>query len=168
MFLLAPQSPHSSPAAPLRRLALRTVTLAVGAALFTGAALAQLPVAASRAATGPVTEANYRLAARFAPYRMRKLVYSTGVTPRWIKGSEKFWYEWESAQGKRFMIVDPVAGTKKQLFDNDRIAAELTRITKDPWDGWVGRVSGATRSGPRALDRRQALEPASRVRHACL
>ena len=126
---------HPSPAASLRRLALRTATLAVGAALLAGAALAQLPLPATRAATGPVTEANYRLAARFAPYRMRKLVYSTGVTPRWIKGSERFWYEWETAQGKRFMIVDPVAGTKKQLFDNDRIAAELTRITKDPWDG---------------------------------
>ena len=26
-------------------------------------------------------------------------------------------------------------GTKRQIFDNDRIAAELTRITRDPWDG---------------------------------
>ena len=31
--------------------------------------------------------------------------------------------------------MDPVRGTKSQLFDNDRIAAELTRITLDPWDG---------------------------------
>ncbi len=95
--------------------------------------LAQLPTAASAsAATG---EANYRLAARFAPYKMRRLIYSTSVTPRWIKGSERFWYEWDTAEGKRYMLVDPVAGTKRVLFDNDRIAAELTRLTKDPWDG---------------------------------
>ena len=93
---------------------------------------AQLPVAAAPA---KAEEANYRLAARFAPYKMRRLIYSTALNPRWIKGSEKFWYEWDTAEGKRYMIVDPVAGTKKQLFDNDRIAAELTRITKDPWDG---------------------------------
>ena len=31
--------------------------------------------------------------------------------------------------------MDPVRGTKSQLFDNDRLAAELTRITLDPWDG---------------------------------
>lgn len=109
--------------------------LAFAALLSPVATTAQLPVAATPAAGSTVTQANYRLAARFAPYKMRSLVYSLGVTPRWIKGSERFWYEWETAEGKRFMIVDPVAGTKKALFDNDRIAAELTRITKDPWDG---------------------------------
>ncbi len=109
--------------------------LAFAALLSPAATTAQLPVAATPAAATAVTQANYRLAARFAPYKMRSLVYSLGVTPRWIKGSERFWYEWETAEGKRFMIVDPIAGTKKLLFDNDRIAAELTRLTKDPWDG---------------------------------
>jgi hypothetical protein len=98
--------------------------LAFAALLAPASTIAQLPVAAAPAAGRPVTEANYRLAARFAPYKMRNLVYSLGVTPRWIKGGERFWYEWETAEGKRFMIVDPVAGTRKQLFDNDRIAAE--------------------------------------------
>jgi len=80
-------------------------------------------------------EANWRLAARFAPYVMRDLVYSTSVQPRWIEGTENFWYRYENSDGARFMLVDPVAGTKRPIFDNDRIAAELTRITKDPYDG---------------------------------
>ncbi|HLG06704.1 MAG TPA: hypothetical protein VI383_11215, partial [Gemmatimonadales bacterium] len=97
---------------------------------------AQSPAPAQAAPPGAaVTAANYRLAARFAPYRMRRLVYTTSVTPRWIKGSERFWYEWETSQGKRFMLVDPLTATRRTFFDNDRIAAELTRITKDPWDG---------------------------------
>lgn len=79
--------------------------------------------------------ANYALAARFAPYKIDKLVYSTTIEPRWIKGSEKFWYEWNTSRGKFYYIVDPERRTKDLLFDNDRIAAELTRITKDPWDG---------------------------------
>ncbi|MFV1988002.1 MAG: DPP IV N-terminal domain-containing protein [Gemmatimonadota bacterium] len=79
--------------------------------------------------------ANYRLAARFAPYRIQDLVYSTSVNPRWIEGTERFWYEWKTSDGTFYTIVDPVAGTKRQIFDNDRIAAELTRITRDPWDG---------------------------------
>ena len=83
----------------------------------------------------PVTTANYRLGARFAPYKVRSLVYSTSVSPRWIEGSERFWYQWNTADGTFFYIVDPVAGTKRQIFDNDRIAAELTRITEDPYDG---------------------------------
>jgi dipeptidyl aminopeptidase/acylaminoacyl peptidase len=93
------------------------------------------PVAAQSGAGNAVTEANYRLAARFAPYKMRRLAYSLTVDPRWIEGTERFWYEWETSAGKFYYLVDPVAGTRRQLFDNDRLAAELTRITKDPWDG---------------------------------
>jgi len=89
---------------------------------------------AARRTVSPVTEANYRLAARFAPPKMARLVYSMAVQPRWIQGSERFWYEWTTSAGKFFYLVDPVAGTKRLLFDNERIAAELTRITRDPWD----------------------------------
>ena len=81
------------------------------------------------------TTANYQLAARFAPYKIQQLIYSTSVDPHWIEGSERFWYEWETSDGKFFYLVDPGQGTKRHLFDNDRIAAELTRITLDPWDG---------------------------------
>jgi hypothetical protein len=86
-----------------------------------------------RSDTG-VEEANYRQAGRFAPYKLQELIYSTSVTPQWIEGTERFWYEWETSDGKFFFLVDPVAGSKRELFDRDRIAAELTRITKDPWD----------------------------------
>ena len=78
---------------------------------------------------------NYRLAGRFAPYKIRELVHSTSVTPNWIEGSERFWYSWETNDGRSYYLVDPQAGTKTEVFDNDRIAAELTRITLDPWDG---------------------------------
>lgn len=112
-------------------------------ALIAGIAVAfMVPIHASPATAQAARDdgaagesANYRLAARFVPSRMSKLLHSTSVTPRWIEGTEKFWYEWETSEGKRFMIVDPVAVTKQQIFDNDRIAAELTRVTRDPWDG---------------------------------
>ena len=99
---------------------------------FAAVILLATPLAAQEAAEDP---ANFRLAARFAPYKIQDLVYSTSVDPQWIEGSESFWYEWESSDGSFYHIVDPVAGTKRQIFDNDRIAAELTRITRDPWDG---------------------------------
>ena len=98
--------------------------------------LVSSPLAAQGGASGGAQgPANYRLAARFAPYKIQDLIYSTSVDPQWIEGSESFWYEWESSEGSSYYIVDPVAGTKRQIFDNDRIAAELTRITRDPWDG---------------------------------
>jgi dipeptidyl aminopeptidase/acylaminoacyl peptidase len=79
--------------------------------------------------------ANYELATRFAPHNLEDLVHDFTVDPQWIEGGESFWYEFETADGKRFWIVDPEAGTRREIFDRDRLAAELTRITGDPWDG---------------------------------
>ncbi len=56
--------------------------------------------------------ANYDLAARFAPYKIQEMVHSTTVSPNWIEGSERFWYEWENSDGTFYNIVDPVRGTK--------------------------------------------------------
>ncbi len=91
------------------------------------------PVAAQE--DSRVTTANYQLAARFAPYQLNRLTYSTTLSPHWIEGGDRFWYEWETSNGKAFFLVDPARGVKTPIFDNDRIAAELTRLTKDPWDG---------------------------------
>ncbi|HSG09497.1 MAG TPA: DPP IV N-terminal domain-containing protein [Longimicrobiales bacterium] len=92
-------------------------------------------LAQSVAAVQGPGSANYRLAARFAPYKIRQMVKSTSVSPRWINHGDRFWYEWETTEGKFFYQVDPARGTQRQIFDNDRIAAELTRLTQDPWDG---------------------------------
>ena len=80
-------------------------------------------------------KANYDLATQFAPYKIKKLTYSTSLNPKWIKGTNNFWYEWKSSDGSAFYIVDPLKGTKEKLFDNDKIASQLTRLTLDPWDG---------------------------------
>ena len=78
--------------------------------------------------------ANFELAARFAPYKVRDLLHSTRVQPRWVGDTQKFWYQWENSGGTHYYLVDPERGMKTEIFDNDRIAAELTRITRDPWD----------------------------------
>ncbi len=79
--------------------------------------------------------ANFELAARFAPYKISELVHSISVDPHWIKDTDKFWYEWEDTNGMNYRIVDPVTRSQSQVFDNNWMAAELTKITKDPWDG---------------------------------
>ena len=58
------------------------------------------PLEAQQDARETTTSANFDLAARWAPYKIRDMVHSTTVAPRWIEGSEKFWYEWENADGK--------------------------------------------------------------------
>jgi Dipeptidyl peptidase IV (DPP IV) N-terminal region./Prolyl oligopeptidase family. len=79
-------------------------------------------------------KANYRLAARFAPKKVDKMVFSITVDPHWLKYSDRFWYTYETPEGKLWYIVDPSKAEKKKLFDNARLAAQLTSIVKDPMD----------------------------------
>ena len=80
------------------------------------------------------TKANYQLAARFSPRKLDKMVFSTSVDPHWLKKSDRFWYTYETPNGKNWYIVDPARGEKKALFDNAKMAAMLTAIVKDPMD----------------------------------
>lgn len=83
----------------------------------------------------PVYKGNYELAARFSPDKIKKMVFSTSVSPHWLKKSDRFWYEYETSNGKNWYLVDPVRKTKSQLFDKDKLAMEITKIMKDPVDG---------------------------------
>ncbi len=82
----------------------------------------------------PVKKANYKLAERFSPAKLRNMAFSTSVSPHWLKLSERFWYSYETSEGQTFYIVDPARKTKKSIFDNVKMAALLTNMTKDPYE----------------------------------
>lgn len=79
-------------------------------------------------------KANYALAARFSQKKQEKLLFSTQVDAHWLKKSSRFWYTYETTEGKRWYIVDPIKAEKKLMFDNAKLAAELTKIVKDAFD----------------------------------
>lgn len=81
-----------------------------------------------------VTKADYDAAARFSPGKLRKMVFSTAVDPHWLKLSDRFWYSYETTEGQKWYVVDPVKGEKKEMFDNADLAAKITRIVQDPFD----------------------------------
>jgi len=83
----------------------------------------------------PVKKANYDLAAKWMSAKIGKLVFDTSVSPHWLETSDKFWYTYETSQGRKFFIADPVIKTKKSIFDNAKMAAMLTKITLNPYDG---------------------------------
>jgi dipeptidyl-peptidase 4 len=82
----------------------------------------------------PSTTANYQAAAHFSSKKLDKMVFSLNVEPHWLKKSNRFWYMYETTEGKRWWIVDPAKGEKKTLFDNDRLAAAISLVVKDPFD----------------------------------
>jgi len=82
----------------------------------------------------PLTKANFELAAKFSPNRLRKMVFSTGVNPHWLKSGEKFWYTYRTPEGQFYYLVDPVKNTKSKLFDVVKMASNMSRLTGDPFD----------------------------------
>ena len=86
-------------------------------------------------ADGPkLARANYDLAARWTAAKVGKLVFDTSVAPHWFETSDRFWYSYETPSGRRYYLVDPVTHTRKPLFDNAKMAAMLTNITRIPYD----------------------------------
>jgi dipeptidyl aminopeptidase/acylaminoacyl peptidase len=77
---------------------------------------------------------NYDLAARWTSAKVGKYVFSTAVTPHWLEFSDRFWYDYETPAGRKWWMVDPVKKTKTPLWDNAKMAAQLTRILRTPYD----------------------------------
>ncbi|HSC27943.1 MAG TPA: DPP IV N-terminal domain-containing protein [Vicinamibacterales bacterium] len=88
---------------------------------------------APRAAAVPV-EPNYELAAQWTSQKVSKLVFDTTVNPRWLDTGDRFWYAYQTREGRLFSIVDPVKKVKSPLFDHAKVAAALTSITRIPYD----------------------------------
>ena len=83
---------------------------------------------------GKTPAPNYRLASKYSPKNLGKLVHSTSVSPHWLKNGNRFWYQYKTTEGSNYYLVDADKRTKRKLFDNDKMARWLTQITKDPYD----------------------------------
>ena len=98
----------------------RAVRAAIGVSAIAVTIASGPSILAQRAAGGPAsvsTEAarpgpNYELASAWTSQKVAKLVFDTSVTPRWLETSDRFWYSYNTREGRRFMLVDPVKKTK--------------------------------------------------------
>ncbi|WP_210463166.1 S9 family peptidase [Rufibacter roseolus] len=97
-------------------------------ALFLGASLGLF------AQTGQPQKANYQLASRFSPKKLEKLIFTTSLDPHWLKQTDRFWYQYETSNGKNWYIVDPATKSKQAIFNTDQLAAAITTIVRDPFD----------------------------------
>jgi dipeptidyl-peptidase-4 len=116
-----------------RRMAWLGLAFALVSAAFAANLLAQSgPAFEHRRDRGEAP--NYDLAARFVPSRVSQLIFDTSVTPHWFELSDRFWYSYETTEGTRWWVVDPARRTKTPLFDNAKLAAQLSTLTNFPYD----------------------------------
>ncbi|HEV2617102.1 MAG TPA: DPP IV N-terminal domain-containing protein [Candidatus Acidoferrales bacterium] len=83
---------------------------------------------------GRMARPNYELAARFVSSNVGTLVFDTEVRPHWFELSDRFWYSYETPEGTRYWVVDPARRTRAPLFDNAKVAAQLSMLTNYPYD----------------------------------
>ena len=77
---------------------------------------------------------NYALEERFLPDQLNKLVFDLAVTPHWFSESDRFWYSFQTTEGTRYYLVDPLKKSKTPLWDNAKVAAALSTLTNFPYD----------------------------------
>lgn len=123
----------------IKHLSHQVVLPAAIAAAFLGASTGPAQAQNLTVATGVLVgmepnRANWTLANRFSSEALRPFLYSTSVQARFINESESFWYMWRERGGVAFVVVDPVAKSKKPLFDTADMAAKLSEALKKPYD----------------------------------
>ncbi len=79
-------------------------------------------------------QANFELAERFTTQKMSKMVGSTSVFPRFIEDTNEFWYEYRTGDGVNWYFVDPSKGSKRLLFDQEVMAAQLSEEFSRPFN----------------------------------
>jgi len=81
-----------------------------------------------------VKKANYELAAKFSDKNISKTVFSTSISPVWLKKAPLFYYTYKTTEGTRTYLVNPQKRKKTLLYDPSDFAMQLTKATGDPYD----------------------------------
>jgi dipeptidyl aminopeptidase/acylaminoacyl peptidase len=111
----------------------RRVADAFGAISFL-IAFAPAGFAQANPQTAHISKANWELANKFSTEALRRVTYSTTVTPHFIGKTDSLWYNWKDRNGSTFFLIVPATKTKKPLFDHIRLAAALATAHHKPYD----------------------------------
>ena len=106
-------------------------------ALFAAGAVAFLvaiPMAIPQADVSAVVKPNYDLASQWTSEKVGKILFDTSVTPRWFESGDRFWYTYQTHDGRRFYLVEPAKKVKVPLFDHAKMAATLTQMVGQPYE----------------------------------
>jgi dipeptidyl-peptidase-4 len=106
----------------------RLLTWCLASALF----IAAFAVPQAESPTAP--KPNYDLAANWTAQKVGRLVFDTTVTPRWLESGDRFWYPYQTREGRKFYMVDAIKKSRTPLFDHAKMAATLTAMTREPYD----------------------------------
>lgn len=80
-------------------------------------------------------KANYELAESFRQItRVPVMRSSLEVSPRFINGTDRFWYEYRTFEGNNFYLVDPAKKSRTLLFSNTELLMKISEITREAYN----------------------------------
>ena len=80
-------------------------------------------------------KANYELAERMRKITQTPIAKNTLIIrPNFIKGSDCFYYSFQTEEGKKYYWVDPKRKEKKLLFDNAELVSKISEMTRKPYN----------------------------------
>ena len=79
------------------------------------------------------TTNRHELAERFTANKLEHMLFSTTVDPHYFKSGEKFWYSYKTSNGTKWWVVDPATRKREPLFDQVKLASQLSEIMHDPF-----------------------------------
>ena len=79
------------------------------------------------------TAEDYKRAEQFLPGNLRHHLYVADVVPHWIGKTSRFWYRKSGLSGVEFLLVDPTQTATSPAFDHARIAAALSKESKQAY-----------------------------------
>ncbi|MEM9664540.1 MAG: DPP IV N-terminal domain-containing protein [Bacteroidota bacterium] len=78
---------------------------------------------------------NFDLAERFTTQRMDTMVGSLSVNAQWLEDENRFWYEYETSEGRNWVLVDADRRSRERLFDQEEMAGLLAEALNKPFNG---------------------------------
>lgn len=98
------------------------------------AAAALAATSAQAPAQTHANQANWELADKFSAANLRSILYTSSVTPRWLGQSDSLCYNWKDHTGSTFFIVVPTTKSKQSLFNQEKLAAQLSDLSHHAHD----------------------------------
>jgi dipeptidyl aminopeptidase/acylaminoacyl peptidase len=72
-------------------------------------------VTPTEVARNQLSAETYARAERLLPHNFKNLAFGTRVQPKWLEGTEQFWYTNRTREGSEIVLVDAEAGTREVL-----------------------------------------------------
>lgn len=103
-------------------------------ALLVGLA-ALMPALLSAQQHAPVTADDYARAEKFLSYNTQPLVDGISGRPEWLQ-DDRLVFRVASARGTEFFVADPARKSRAPAFDQEKLAAALSRVADTTYDAW--------------------------------